>query len=532
MNTISSILESWETKTGVELSIDESASEVDGVIILAKISGPAFFPETLSRNNVYYPQEAWETAIAEEEFQSRLKDRLVYGTIGHDCELTDIDIRNGLASHIVIRVWINEENVGMAEHLVLNTDAGRNLNTYVRAKSKLRVSTKADGLFKSTPQSSKTVVPNAFRFTRIDFVQSPGYIQALPSVVESIEKDLLENKIQEEDINKLTGNKNMEDNKVVNILESQISELKAEKVGISQQVSKITEELNSTSFSLKTAESIVEGYKALGTVAAISEAKQELQQFRSIGSVQQIHEALEEGSEAIDKLNETVAELTETVNRLTNEVKQANEGADAITASARIDPDAPVYHSGEDLGTPEEINTVLNTVEADQEELGSPAEIRDALDLAEEQRLELDEYKKLGSPDEIKAALNAAETVAESIETDQASKLADEFGVDKSVVTKALDKGMSFDDIRELLECVHPKIQEGDKDTKKDSKDTSLDSATKAKESNTSEADISESYTSKLFAAARKRHTTIEEGATIKSNRSNAPLVSRLFGRR
>lgn len=532
------IKESWESTTGVELSIDEGSSEVDGIYILAKISGPAFFPDSISKNNVYYPQESWELAIADDEFQRRLKDRLVYGTIGHDSELTDTDIREGKASHIVTRVWINEENIGMADYLVLATDAGRNLNTYVRAKSKLRVSTKADGMFKSTSQSSKTVVPTAFRFVRIDFVQSPGYMQALPTILESSENVLVEEPVHESLINqKLTGNTNMENDKVVTILESQISELKSEKAITIQQGAAIVEELQKVKTTIAVTEGIVESYKALGTISQIQESNAELAQYKSIGTVSQIHEALEDSSEAIDKLTETVATLTATVTNLTAQVEDANAGADAVVAASTIDPSAPVYAGGDELGTPDEINTVLDTVAANQEELGTPAEIRDALDMADSQRLELEQFRKLGTVEEIKNALNAAETVAESIEASQTSDLANEFSVDQSVVTNALDKGLSLGDVRDMLVSMRPAVKEddttagtGDAPTPEAS-DTDTSASDPAPAADPDATDVSESYSSKLFGAIRNKHK-INESAPTKQPRGSTPLVNRLFNSR
>jgi hypothetical protein len=136
----------WESKEGDFKVIErDGESEVDGVHILARIEGPAFFPETVSEgNNVYYPQEAWENAIADPSLKTKLADRLVYGTIGHNIDLDDDAIREGKFSHVTTRVWINEENVGRAEYLVYNTDPGRTLNMLLRTKSKLRVKPMAD----------------------------------------------------------------------------------------------------------------------------------------------------------------------------------------------------------------------------------------------------------------------------------------------------------------------------------------------------------------------------------------------------
>jgi len=177
--------ELWDSSVELQLVDESAASEVDGEHILARVRGPAFFPNIISGNNVLYPREAWENAINDPVFLRKLKDRLIYGTIGHNIRLDDDAIRNGAFSHIVTEIGIDESDVGYAEYLVLNTPSGRILNTILRAKSKIRVSTKARGLFKDTKNGIKTINPDAFKLERIDFVLDPGYLQANPDLLES-----------------------------------------------------------------------------------------------------------------------------------------------------------------------------------------------------------------------------------------------------------------------------------------------------------------------------------------------------------
>jgi len=536
------IQESWESTEGTLFTIAEAASEVDGEHIIGKFSGPAFFPETLSKNNVFYPQEAWESAISESDFQARLRDRLVLGTIGHNSELTDNDVRDGKASHIVSRVWIGEDNIGKADYLILNTKAGRNLNTLIRAGVKLRVSTKADGLFKSTSQSQKTVVPSAFRLVRIDFVQSPGYNQALPSILESQEAPLelpildapiaasdSSNVVQESSINLLPNEgPNMENDKVVQILESHISELKAEKTITSQQIQAITEELGKVKTNMASTSAILENYQALGTTTQILEAQSELAQYKVIGTVHDIHEAIETGTEALTTLSTQVDELKDTIVELQQQVTDANDGADAAIAAAVVpaDPAAPVTEDGEELGT--------------------PSDIRNALDQAEIQRVELESYRELGSVAEIKAALDAAEGVAESIEGSQADQLAADFGVPVEKVTMLQDKGMSLDEIGAFLKDIMPAKSTSEAAEVVDPNNP-LDTETASPEKvdpagvnttavapvvNPEEPEIVESYSSRLFGRIRKTHQITESKDAATVTPINTSLGARLMNRR
>lgn len=176
----------WESE---QLTINKS-SEVDGINVLARVKGRAFFPNTASGNNVFYPLAAWQNALSEPSFLDKLKRRLVYGTIGHGIVLDDNTIRKGEFSHILIDIYINEEGVGIAEYLILNTPPGRILNTLLRAGSKLRVSTKCRGLFESRKNSDgcKVIDKDNFIFERIDFVLEPGFVNAQPEILESLNR--------------------------------------------------------------------------------------------------------------------------------------------------------------------------------------------------------------------------------------------------------------------------------------------------------------------------------------------------------
>lgn len=167
--------------------IGESANDpdVDGEHVIAKIRGPAFFPDTVSRNKVEYSRELWEKTIARPDFLRELQARRIYGTFGHGLVIDDEALRKGEISHIVSDVWIDQKDgIGYAEYLVLNTGPGRMLKTLFGAKSKLRVSTRANGKFLALKNARGNKVPNpdVFFLRGVDFVHDPGYLQAEPSM--------------------------------------------------------------------------------------------------------------------------------------------------------------------------------------------------------------------------------------------------------------------------------------------------------------------------------------------------------------
>lgn len=397
----------WESAASPFIIIESTSGEVDGVHILAKVEGPAFFPETTSRNSVFYPLEAWESAISDPEFVARLSDRLVYGTIGHNAELSDDDIREGRFSHIVTRVWIDESNVGRAEYLILNTNVGKILNTLLRSGSKLRVSTKAEGYFENGSNSKvKIVIPDSFKLERIDFVIDPGYREALPQVTESLSDDP---KLQSSNS---TGVKM--DDKVVSILEARVTELKTEHQSLQTQIQEANKTISSLNEAVAVGKSELGNYTQLGTFASVQEALSELAQYQRIGSVHEIHEALEQGQEVIDDMSGTITDLKDKL---------------------------------EDQ--PEEY-----------QDLGTPGDIRTALDQALTAVDELQTYRELGSVEEISDLIAKTDEMAETMEQEAAANCAAEHGVDPSVVATLLGKGMSLEECNEFLTSLKPAVSE------------------------------------------------------------------------
>lgn len=166
--------------------ITESAEDpdVDGEHVIAKIVGPAFFPDTASRNKVEYSRQLWDGALRDPETLREIKARRMYGTFGHKTKIDDDALLDGKISHIVGQPYIDDRGVGMCSYLVLNTEPGRNLKTYMGAKSRLRVSTRCRGAFLPgfNTRGNKVPDPKTFRLKGIDFVHDPGYLDAEPSL--------------------------------------------------------------------------------------------------------------------------------------------------------------------------------------------------------------------------------------------------------------------------------------------------------------------------------------------------------------
>lgn len=175
--------------------------EVDGNAVLGRVSGAFFFPGATSSNKRHYPLHFWEAVLKGEELKKKLESRLMFGTIGHDKRpVTDEDLRKGVPSHVVSRLWIEKKSsgfVGRGEALILNTETGKNLWIYLKAGCRLGISQRAWGSV-AEKNSRGDVIPNSedFVLEGFDFTVIPGFWEALPQLMESLSEEGL----KEEDL--------------------------------------------------------------------------------------------------------------------------------------------------------------------------------------------------------------------------------------------------------------------------------------------------------------------------------------------
>ena len=520
---IKSIIESNQKFKIKVLSENAETSEVDGKYILARASGPAFFPNTTSRNNVFYPKEAWENAIADEEFQHRLKNRLVFGTIGHDPEITDNEVRKGEFSHIVTKVWIGEDDIGYAEYLVLNTEPGRILNTLLRAGVGISVSTKGYGTtIETSDKDTEMVDPDNFSFDRIDFVIDPGYLQAKPELKES----------------KNTENTNYNRNeqkmdKTIDILENATKRLE-------ESNKSLQTEITESKVALSKANAALDSYRALGSVQQVAEAMSQLDKYRLLGTPRKIKEDLDQAEEVIGLLEDQVQDLTATIDQL----KADEPATDEVTE----DEDTSELDAYRELGTVEELKACLekaeellaeepeeDEIEEDEDDeaplsdIGSPEEIRALVQEAEEADSLLQQYQELGSVEELKEMCARLEEYGELEKEASAEDLAEEYDVASEVVTKLQDKGLSDDEIKDILDSMQNTVQGEEIDEDGEDEDEPLISEDDEEETSyDDEEDFEEEDGSEDEDAYNVQKTVLGEARSSKALRAR----SRLHGRR
>lgn len=170
--------------------INESAqSEVANSkgAILAIVKGPHFVPDGISRNHRNY-KGVWDEAGKSEAVQTKLKNCQMLGRIGHEAEMTDMDVAKGEFSHYTRNIdW----KTGIAESVILNTAMGNTLLTLLRSGVTMYVSSRADGDYCGKDNEGNDMMdPKTYELERFDFVQDPGFLDAHPKMVtESKQKE-------------------------------------------------------------------------------------------------------------------------------------------------------------------------------------------------------------------------------------------------------------------------------------------------------------------------------------------------------
>ncbi len=395
--------EIWEVKNASQYKQVDDSSEVDGQNILAKVSGPAFFPDTTSRNNNHYSLAVWESALGKKEFNTKLERKLVLGTIGHNLDLSDDDVREGRFSHIVSKVWIDENNVGQAEYLILNTPPGRVLNTLIRSGSRMYVSTKATGSYKKSENKQNVIDAKDFVLNRIDFVLDPGYLDANPELVESLG---------------LKYNNKKDENNMSEKIES-------------------------------------------AAVVAVNESSKEFLSFLKDQNKSN-EDKLEESTTKMGGLFADNGKLkTENATLVAENLDLTNQVTDNINDNQNLTEQNESY---KELGTVEEIDTALDKSKEmieSYKELGTIDDIDTALsesiNVIESYKRDtklLEEYRELGSPKDIGSALDKLESIINQKIESGLSGIAEEFKIELSIVEDLHSKGMNMEQVRTTIEGI------------------------------------------------------------------------------
>lgn len=454
----------------VKFTLEETKDDVNGQAVLGKLKGCFFVPDGVSRNKRFYGKDVWERQLKNEDVQLKLKDKRMFGTIGHKIKVDDESLAEGKLSHVTTGLSLNGDE-GTGEALILNTPTGRILNTVLRAGSKLYVSSRASGDYKGTSHGVPNVDPDTYHLEGFDFVLEPGFLQANPAIVESLQRDLQEylelveakpdpkqdepSKITE-DTPKATKleDKNNEELGGIQMSKELIEQLAKEKVVLQEDLTKSLKQLEEIK-----QEHVVTGSEVTSLREQLKKAEEKVTKmdlYEKLGSPEDIGKALDLSEKVLWKY------------------KESGSPDEVRTALDKAYEELKKYR---DLGTVNEISEAFDKAEGlikKYRELGTVAELHEALDTATKV---FKKFQEMGSPAEISLALDKAGKLAENIKDgrfkERIQKLSDELGVSIDAISEVAKK-MSDVEVRKFVKSLVESNKLKDKylvkDPKKDSK--------------------------------------------------------------
>ena len=418
-----------------EDSLNEStdfSSLIDGKDIIGMVEGQFFQPDGMSRNKRWYSRQLWENVLACADVRNRLANRTMYGEIGHsDGPVTDMTLRSGDVSHIIADLWIDEKGRGMGRAYILDTPKGRLLKTYLGAKSKLKVSTRGEGVYLDGQlhDGCPIIDPDTYELQTVDFVLNPGFMETsakLTTKREDYTTPITEQVItkQEKEINR------MDTDKYIAELKERIEELKADNKTLS-------EELKS-----KETELLQYKYEESAEIKKISEA---YAPFKKMGvSAKTLNETLKKVQGSLQNAKSKNAKLTEELDAYKAKCGQSLEEVDEGLAIADKALDTVAEY--QKLGTVAELKELKERSEAlipklkqlsaltEYRKLGSVEDLKSLMEKCQEslpklkEMAVLEDYKKLGSIKEIQRLSKQCESVLPRLKKLDSLKAYESFG--------------------------------------------------------------------------------------------------------
>lgn len=296
--------------------------EVDGHNVLGILSGIFFVPDGRSVNERFYPRSFWEEVLADPELQNRLRDRVMFGTIGHeDKYVDDEDLAKGKVSHIITKLWIDENTgMGMGEALILGTDAGKNLYMLLKAGAKIKISSRAYGDYVQGKFHEGMPIMDAktYRLEGFDVVLLPGFPQTQLSVHESANNKLIIESVIKRRSESMAGNKQIA-KKATSSDTSLTSELRRSRAKAESQNITYERKIKELEAKLEEVTKERDTWKEEGTKLLKS-----YNRYNSLGTVKDLTSRLDKLS-AFESIAEDPEEIKSTVLAATDRINKGKE---------------------------------------------------------------------------------------------------------------------------------------------------------------------------------------------------------------
>ncbi|MHA1883078.1 MAG: hypothetical protein ACTSUO_08540 [Candidatus Thorarchaeota archaeon] len=171
--------------------------------VLCRVVYPICNIDKRNANNRVYERAVWEKVLDDEEIREKLKNRALFGQAEHPSE-TQSDLQ--LTSHVIFEMWIDEEKGQVFQKMdVLDTPAGRVIDTLLRAGCQVGVSTRAEGdLEEKEDDKGKfhRVIPESYKYITTDFTADPSTFGVVPQEIKRNIASDIKKELESVDLNK------------------------------------------------------------------------------------------------------------------------------------------------------------------------------------------------------------------------------------------------------------------------------------------------------------------------------------------
>ena len=428
------------TNDGSKICEGVNSSLIDGQYIIGMIEGQFFQPDGMSRNQRWYSRRLWENVLANPDVKNRLLNHTMFGEIGHsDGPVTDMTLRKGEASHIITDLWIDEKGRGMGRAYILNTEAGRNLKIYLGATSKLKVSTRGEGVYLEGQYHNGCPVidPDTYDLQTVDFVLNPGFLETSANL--TAQKESVEETPKTEKVNETMAHATKEGevrmsfdmDTYVQELKEELKELKAENKSLKENLNAKDKELLEKQF--------VES-------AEIKKINEEFAPYKKMGvSASTLNETLQRSQKAFKKVKAENAKLAEELKAYKDKCGSIKQIDESIEVSSKALSKIAEYQK---LGSVEQLSKL---VEESEKMLPRLKELTT-----------LTEYKKLGSLDDLKAlSENCSKLIPQLKELKEYQKLGSVAAIQETAkhAETALAQLKEAEALGASVEALMPKLQ-------------------------------------------------------------------------
>lgn len=133
----------------------------------------------MNNNNRFYTNENYKTMV--ESMQSRMKSGTIFGQLEHPKSM-NVDLDK--ATHMIESISLDESTGKISGSiLLLDTDAGKNMQKLVKRGLNLKISSRGKGVVTESNEVKLSVLET------FDLVYRPGFSQAQMSISESVSED-------------------------------------------------------------------------------------------------------------------------------------------------------------------------------------------------------------------------------------------------------------------------------------------------------------------------------------------------------